>query len=391
MKTSPIWSYVTGEKGETRVRAYARPDKRGALYLEWVELSSTGQRRKARKALGHSDTAKAKEQADALALAFRRNEPPPQKELTLGSLLDDYLKEVTPAKGESKREHDQRAAEMFGRYFGRGRKPATLSKRDWDRFITDRASGKIGPKGATAGAAVGNRVIQYDLKFMVAVLNWATLAGDGEGRYLLDRNPWRGLAVPAEESPRRVIMNSDELAAMRKAAAGMNPDFDAALVLVYETGHRLASIRALTWPDVDFPGRSILWRGVGDKMGFEHRTQVSDAAIAALAALRLRRPGDGLVFPSPENASEPRSRSTFLKWWAWAEDKAGLPPVKGRGWHSLRRAFATELKATPLVDLAALGGWKSTATLLACYQQPDEATQRRALEQRRPLRKAGLG
>jgi len=37
---------------------------------------------------------------------------------------------------------------------------------------------------------------------------------------------------------------------------------------------------------------------------------------------------------------------------------AQLKPAKGRGYHSLRRQFATELKETPLKDLAYLGGWK---------------------------------
>jgi hypothetical protein len=40
-----------------------------------------------------------------------------------------------------------------------------------------------------------------------------------------------------------------------------------------------------------------------------------------------------------------------------------------------------ELKDTPLRDLAHLGGSKDTSTLLSCYQLPDEATQRRPLEQ----------
>jgi len=46
------------------------------------------------------------------------------------------------------------------------------------------------------------------------------------------------------------------------------------------------------------------------------------------------------------------------------------------------------LKDVALVDLAALGGWKSTATILACYQQPDRESMRRALDGRRPLASA---
>jgi len=64
---------------------------------------------------------------------------------------------------------------------------------------------------------------------------------------------------------------------------------------------------------------------------------------------------------------------------------AKLPPERGRGWHSLRRKFATELKHAPLKDLCALGGWKDAQTILKCYQQADPVTMRRALETRQPL------
>jgi len=44
-----------------------------------------------------------------------------------------------------------------------------------------------------------------------------------------------------------------------------------------------------------------------------------------------------------------------------------------------------ERRRRELVDLAALGGWKSTATILSCYQQPDAKTMRGALSERRPM------
>jgi len=69
---------------------------------------------------------------------------------------------------------------------------------------------------------------------------------------------------------------------------------------------------------------------------------------------------------------------------------AGLTPEPGRGWHSLRRKFATELKPVPLVGLAALGGWKSPQTILKCYQKPDEVTLRRAITNRGRLGAGGL-
>ena len=62
--------------------------------------------------------------------------------------------------------------------------------------------------------------------------------------------------------------------------------------------------------------------------------------------------------------------STFL-WWKKAQTLAG--PEPGRGLHSLRRKFASDLMNQPLKVLCELGGWKTAQTvLLHCYQRADE-------------------
>ena len=48
-----------------------------------------------------------------------------------------------------------------------------------------------------------------------------------------------------------------------------------------------------------------------------------------------------------------------------------------------RRVWATERKDLPLKDVAAVGGWRDTTTLLR-YQQPDEATMRHVAEFHKP-------
>jgi hypothetical protein len=54
------------------------------------------------------------------------------------------------------------------------------------------------------------------------------------------------------------------------------------------------------------------------------------------------------------------------------------------GFHSARRKFANDLKATTnLRDLAYIGGWKSPVTLLTVYQQPDLEVQRASLAGRK--------
>ena len=60
--------------------------------------------------------------------------------------------------------------------------------------------------------------------------------------------------------------------------------------------------------------------------------------------------------------------------------------MPGRGWRSIRRKFATELKGASPKDLCSLGGWKDHNTILECYQQPDPDAMRVAPENRGTLR-----
>ncbi len=79
---------------------------------------------------------------------------------------------------------------------------------------------------------------------------------------------------------------------------------------------------------------------------------------------------------------EPCRRHLMPDWWQRAEEASKLKHVAGRGWHSLRRKFATELKHRPLRDLSHRGGWKEPQTVVKCYQRPDETTMRDALATR---------
>ena len=385
------WSYSTGEWGANLVRAYNRGPK--GIFLEFYETSpETGERRRARIALGHSDRELAKAKADEVALAFRRQEPARPPELTLAGLFEMYEREVTREKGETSRLHDARCAEMFTRFLGASRKPKTLSRRDWDSFIAERRRGAIAPAGVKKRRTVGDRIIAYDLKYLLAVLNWAALAGDGHGGVLLERNPLKGLPLPKEQSPRRPLVTAEQYVVLRREAAKMSPRIDLFLVLAHETGHRAASIRKLRWSDVDLERKTVLWRGEHDKIGYQHVTPLTDEAVTVLVRERSRAKaiGDAWIFPSLRKSGQCLSGDAAYHLWKRLAVRAGLPRGERMGWHSLRRKFATEMKETPLKDLCALGGWKEPTTLLTCYIRPDEATQRQALAQRRSLGAAGI-
>lgn len=71
-----------------------------------------------------------------------------------------------------------------------------------------RRAGKVGP----SGKPVSDRTIEHELKFLIAVLNWAAKARDEQGKLFLASNPLRGLKAPTEKNPNRVVLSEEELA-----------------------------------------------------------------------------------------------------------------------------------------------------------------------------------
>jgi len=226
-------AYSAGEWGRNRVRIFPDP-KTGFFQIEWRENG-----RRLTRSLKHRDWARAKGQADQFAAGFidapngdTEAEPEP---LTLEELFDIYRNEVTPTKSERAQRYDRRTMEMFLPFFGRHRKPATLSQRDWDRFIRERRAGTVG----RSRRPVSDRTIEYDLKFLLAILNWAAKSRDEEGRLLLDFNPLRGLKAPKEKNPTRVVLTDEEYEALLRVSARVDWRFGVALVIAHETGQHV--------------------------------------------------------------------------------------------------------------------------------------------------------
>ena len=374
-------AYSAGEWGRNRVRVF--PDSKTGLYqIEWREEG-----RRLTRSLKHRDWRRAKRQADEFAAGYAgpelngRKEPEP---LTLETLFDIYGEEVTPTKAGASQKYDRGTMRMFLQFFGGHRRPDTLSQRDWDRFIRARRAGRAG----RSGRPVGNRTIQQDLKLLIAILNWAAKSRDEEGRLLLDSNPLRGLKTPTEKNPTRVLLTDAEYQALLRASEAMDWRFRVALVIAHETGHRIGAIRQLRWSDIDLEAKIIRWRGENEKTGYEHRTPVTAEVLAVLEEARMQNPRgwDSPVLPAPKDPSRCLDRSRVRVWWDKAQKLAGLEPKRGRGWHSLRRKFASDLMDQPLKVLCQLGGWKTAQTVLQCYQRPDEDQLRKALGHRRRVR-----
>ena len=184
---------------------------------------------------------------------------------------------------------------------------------------------------------------------LLAVLNWAARSRDEEGRPLLESNPLKGLKAPKEKNPNRVLLTQAEYEALLRVSAEVDWRFRVALVIAHETGHRIGAIRQLRWSDIDTEGGIIRWRSEHEKTGYEHRTPLTAEALAALEEARHQNPGigDRPVLPAPKDHTACVSRWLIRDWWNRAVASAGLKPKRGRGWHSLRRKFASDLMDQP--------------------------------------------
>jgi integrase len=368
--------YRTGEKGRNRVNLVRR--KSGLLALEWFE---GGQRLE--RSLGHRDLTRGKAEADRLAaeLAAGRHGKTGEA-VTLAELFDKYAREVTPSKSPGKQAHDRAVAALVCRVLGPATRADSLSRSDAARVIAARQRAGDRRLGKVRGTPLRSRAIQYDLVHLRAVLRWGVHQG------LLDRNPLPPDVVPRGNQPRQPRLGPAEYRRLLEVAPEVMPLALPLLVTVYETGHRIGAVRSLRWSDLDLESARVRWRGVSDKLDWEHTTPLSAEAVSVLRAWQRESGalGDLPAFPAPKNPAVPMSRNFARDLWTMLEAAAELPREAGRGWHSLRRAFADELRGQPLKDLTALGGWKDPMTVVRVYQSATLETQREALKQRRRVR-----
>lgn len=369
------WSYIAGEKGRNRVRAF----QRGAVITLDYRLEDG---RRVSQTLGHNDRDLAKQKADALAAKFASATSRPVGVLTLRALFDTYLKEKTPGKSSSAQGHDRRALVLFLKAFGSDRRPSTLSVRDWTSFIDRRRRGELAYK-RRKGKTVRNEIIRQDLKTLLAVLNWAERARDDRGEFLLDKNPLRGLELPIEAEPQRPVLSAEQFATVREKAAELSSLAELFVLVLWFSGHRAASVRQLRWDDVDVEGKAVVWRADVDKMAFRHANPLHPELLRPLADAKAIADltGSGAwVFPCPRDGAKPMNRMDAATMWRKIADAAGIKVGSRIGTHSFRRAFANRLRNAPLKELVNLGGWKTERTVVGTYLQPDQNAQRAVLE-----------
>lgn len=317
-------------------------------------------------------------------------EPASGEVLTLGMLADQYEAQGLHGRSAKYREEQPKKVRRVAEFLGVEKEARSLSRTDVERFSAYRRDEDKVAQGTIAS----------DLHALKIALNWAADHKLGNGEPLLPVNPLVRLRVSKERQPKRPVANPERYEAVKAVAHKLPASFGLALDLAWETGHRIGAILALKWEHIItdpalalaaarelkprapwtlelFAFGGIRWYAGrrSDNKVHEHVTPMTEAALAALAALEASRARSDisppLIFPSPKRPDRPLGYHVIKNWLKRAEKLAKVPHIKGGGFHAYRRGWATARKHLSDADVALLGGWEDTPTMRSSYQQPD--------------------
>lgn len=398
------WTFCAGRRPHTVSVGELEPG--GFLYV-WVWIP--GEQKHRYRSLRHRDRAKAMDYAEEMALKLRQGSDHVITEKpTLDRIFRLYRHYRTPQKSLDSQVDDERRTEMFTRFFGGNKLATAISLAEWERLIRFRLTGAIDSRGLQVPEEVrkpvGPRTVEGNLRWLKAVLTWATNWRTPEGPYLLNENPVRGFHIPKEKNPKRSIATHERYLGLLAVADQVTREvivdgsktravtyLPELLPIVNGTGRRISAICQLKYEDLrlsEGPHGSIRWPADTDKMGTESTVPIGPEVRAAIDRVLDQRPGIGgaYLFPSPSIPGKPLRYELASEWLRKAEELAGLEPLDRALWHAFRRKWATERKHLPDVDVAAAGGWSSPATLNAIYKLPDKNTMLRVVLEAGQLR-----
>ena len=328
------------------------------------------------------------------------------KNPTLARIAFLYLEEHSPTKCQSEQQGDERKVDMWLRVAGRDHDPGKFTYQEWMDFCQKRGSGETDARGYYVPPKdrrpVGAATVALDCAALKGMLNWATRRG------LIRWNPCRDFPLPSEKNPKRPVVTQERyekvlakageptmVVSWARKPVRVQSYLPVILRLAHATGRRITAILSLQVGDLilgEGPHGVVVWKKEHDKRGVEWRVPINEEARQAIDEQLQRRSQDeylkksDYLFPSPKDLNKPLRYELAAAWLLRAEALAKVPKQKGGLFHPYRRKWATERKGLPLKDVAAAGGWKDTATLLASYQTADMATMITVVSSRKPLR-----
>ena len=256
------------------------------------------------------------------------------KKVTVGELVDRYLKEVSPSKASH--EIEKLILTAFQRRPMAKKTLAAISHLDAVNYRNERlqerwqSKGTKGPGRLIAPSTVRRQVTILSHMFEIARKEWG---------YANLVNPFAGLTIKGSSRRRKRRLQGDELGrlilATHACGNSVNRRFlPIAIWLAVETGMRLQEIFGLTWADLDLDKRRIeIQRSKTDYLKqYPGRTIVMTLAARALlqAAWRDHFQQTDRIFPM--------TRVGFKQTWDGVKKRAG---IVGLTFHDLRHEAAS--------------------------------------------------
>lgn len=339
-----LWRYTAGEKGVNRVTVYERRDS-PVIQIEWWD--DTGRNQKSlRTAIGEPVTdrdlaIKICERAAAAQKAKRNRRA--------AALLG--LKESAGGGGHTLQELTDRLWAVRSPSWSQKYTQNQQTQRDFwlEKLGPETELLEITPavvegvvQQASAERGWSTRTQQAYLRFVVDAMHFARK----KLRWIGEQDDLAGAVDLPKPKGRLPSYTTEEVVKLLDASKEMDPRLWAAAEIAFGTGRRVSAVLALAVDDVGEDGRTVRFDAETDKAGQHGLAVLPETAQEALQAL-LDEPAvlrTGYLFPNfldPERADGPIGYRSALNWLREAEEAAGIPHVKRRGWHALKKAFAT--------------------------------------------------
>ena len=252
------------------------------------------------------------------------------KKVTVGELVDRYLKEVSPTKASH--EIEKLILGAFQRRALAKKSLAAISHLDAVAYRDTRLREKWVSKGARGP---GRLIAPSTVRRQVTILSHMFEIARTEWGYSGLANPWTGLTIRGSSRRRRRRLEGDELGrlilATHSCGNAANRRFmPIAIWLAIETGMRLQEIFNLTWGDLDLDGRRISIT----KSKTDHLTEYAGRTIVMTLPARALLQAAWRDHFQKTDRLFPMSSLGFKQSWKRILKRAG---ITGLTFHDLRR------------------------------------------------------
>jgi integrase len=353
-----LWSYNTGKKGVSWVRVFERSQSSSSLYVEWFWKGKRSQRA-LRSVVGHpvTDHRVAMSIAEEMSATIERS----QNDLALGAsrmanveegvTLGEAVERYHTAKADGWSDHHRKAQERNRRFW-----LATLGA---DTLLTHITPELVEGAPLKGGGSTQRKTLMY----MRGLFSWSI----NKARMIPLSYDLHSLAMPSVSHGGQAY-SVQEIQKLLKALEEEGPEAAWMGQVAWQTGRRSGAILAVTPEDVllyhhedvatDDPYVLITFRKEHDKSNKVGQAALSGRGYELTKALLKK---DRKFMTGGVSADK------ALRGWLYrAEERAGIDRVKGRGWHSFKRAFAT---AADNMGAASKQSGTSRGTLTGIYEQ----------------------